>query len=578
VLAAMALATLGAAAPDASAAETRFTGDDVRLTVDEAGLARVEHALTYRVSGGTLHGFDVNGVEPEAILEETAPLTIDGETSDGVARVERKADGALRVTIEGAPKPARGEHARSFVVRVAYAVDLVRAGEITLDGAMWKMAWTAPVASEGYDGARVVFDVPAAPTSPSAIGVDGAPADDGRLVTLRRAPQRDELEMERPHVSRAEAAIWIARLDPRAFPRVTDASLRPPAIDVTPPARSDRALLWGLAVLAGVLFGVMVRAKAEGFGRACRRVQAEAHGLVPLGTLARACGAGTALATAVLCESAGLAAWGAVAVVTAMAFAANRVPRVKTAPRGPGQWLALSPDEAFAPALSSSKLDVSTRAGKWTLALVTLASIALGALLSRVDRAWAWLVPLDAVALLAVFLTGTLAQLPPDRARAPAHRLASLHRALRRDATLRVSPWARLPLGTSTPDELRLLVVPRAAMPGVVGIEVGVAWITTPGGYAPETEVLVRVRDDSEAAVRLVTIAPRSRSMTGRRPEERVVRMVPSSSTRSGTVALVRRLAGELRDRRKIVAERAWSGAERRLPPNERLRMVVALA
>jgi len=40
----------------------------------------------------------------------------------------------------------------------------------------------------------------------------------------------------------------------------------------------------------------------------------------------------------------------------------------------------------------------------------------------------------------------------------------------------------------------------------------------------------------------------------------------------------VRRLAGELRDRRKIVAERAWSGAERRLPPNERLRMVVALA
>jgi hypothetical protein len=94
VLAAMALATLGTAAPDASAAETRFTGDDVRLTVDEAGLARVEHALTYRVSGGTLHGFDVNGVEPEAILEETAPLTIDGETSDGVARVERKADGA----------------------------------------------------------------------------------------------------------------------------------------------------------------------------------------------------------------------------------------------------------------------------------------------------------------------------------------------------------------------------------------------------------------------------------------------------------------------------------------------------
>jgi hypothetical protein len=263
--------------------------------------------------------------------------------------------------------------------------------------------------------------------------------------------------------------------------------------------------------------------------------------------------------------------------VAAIAFAAIRPPKAKLAPRGPGKWLALSPDEAFAATPGSSKLDASTLAGKATFALVAGGAIALGIVLSPVDRAWAWLVPLDAAALFAVFFTGSLAQLPPDRACAPARRLASIHRALGRDSSLRVSPWARVPLGTSVPDELRLLVMPRAAMPGVVGIEVGVAWITTPAGYAPETEVLVRVRDDSEAAARLVAFAPRSRSMTGRKPEERVVRMLPSSSTRAGAVMLVRRLVSELRDRRATRAKPAWSGDERRLPANERLRVAAAL-
>ncbi len=565
----------------ASAAETRFTGDDVRVTVDEAGAARVEHAIAYRVSGMTLHGFDLKGVEPDAIVDESAPMTIDGETIDVVGRVERKGEDVLRVTIDGAPKPARGEKSRSFVVHVAYAVDLVRAREVTLDGAMWKLAWTAPVAPEGYDGARVIFDVPAAPTEPRAIAMDGSPADDGRLVTLRRAPQRDELEMERPHVSRTEAAEWIARIDPRAFPRVTDASLRPPAIDVNVPARRDRGVAWIVAALAGIAFGAIAGAKSRAFGRACRRVKIEARGLVPWGPTARAWGAGIAFGAAVACEAAGSLAWGAVGIVVAMVLAAHRAPHVAPAPRGPGQWLALSPGEAFertASHVRAPALDIATRRGKWTLVLAALASIATGALLARIDPSWAWLVPIDAAALLAIVATGSRAQLPPDRARAPAHRLAAIHRVLRRDATIRVSPWARVPTGTSAHDELRLLVLPRAAMPGVVGIEVGVAWTATPSGYAGETEVLVRVRDDSAAAARLVALAPRSRAMTGRKPEERVVRLSPSSSTRAGAVALVRRLASELRDRRKTIGEPPLRIEERRLPPNERLRAAVALA
>jgi hypothetical protein len=46
------------------------------------------------------------------------------------------------------------------------------------------------------------------------------------------------------------------------------------------------------------------------------------------------------------------------------------------------------------------------------------------------------------------------------------------------------------------------------------------------------------------------------------------MRLVPALGTRAGALALVRRLAGELQDRRKIAAVPTWRGAERRLPPS----------
>jgi hypothetical protein len=265
----------------------------------------------------------------------------------------------------------------------------------------------------------------------------------------------------------------------------------------------------------------------------------------------------------------------------AMLAAAHRAPLAARAPRGPGQWLALDPREAFAAPRARELLDGTTGAGIAVFAGLVLATSLLGFALRGVDPAWPWLAPLDAAALVSVFFTGVLSQLPPDRAHAPIRRLSWLHRALRRDAELRVAPWARLPTGATAPDELRLLVLPRTAMPGVVGIEVGVAWVPTPAGYVPETEVLVRVRDDSAAAARMVALAPRRRSVPGRRPDERVVRLVPSRPSKAGAAALVRRLARELHDRRvakavdrsaKVRATGTWTGTERRLPPNERLR------
>ena len=93
-------------------------------------------------------------------------------------------------------------------------------------------------------------------------------------------------------------------------------------------------------------------------------------------------------------------------------------------------------------------------------------------------------------------------------------------------------------------DELRLLVLPRAPLPGLVGLEIGLAWEKVATGYTGSLEVLVRVHDGSAAAARMTALAPHARPLTGRKTDERVVRLSPRLP---GTVAdLTLRLAQEL--------------------------------
>ena len=571
----LALSVLASARP-AMASELHFNGDAVRIVVDEAGIARVEHALSYRVTGSLPKGLDLAGIEAEASADGFAPVALDGEAINP-ARVERKGEQALRITLEGVPRRPNAHGV--LVVRVTYRVDLVRARELTIDGAMWRLGWVAPVAVEGYDSARVVFDLPSAPTEPLALAEDGAPADEGRAVTLRRGPQRDELEIERPHVARSEAAAWNVRLDPRAFPRVVDPALRPVAGVPPEPVSEGGPGRWLAALAAGLAFGALLRLKWGRFARACIERGVAARGLLPAGAPSvRGWLAGGVLALGVGLEASARPGSGALAVAVAMLLAAARPPLRASSPRGPGQWLPLSPEEAFTRARGVDLLDAATWPGRATFAATALACAGLGIALRSIDPSWTWLAPLDALVLVPLFITGSRVQLPPDRVRSSRLRLSSIHRLLKRDGALRVSPWARVPVGANAPDELRLLVLPRAAMPGVIGIEVGVAWIATPAGYAAAPEVLVRVRDATAASARLVTLVssggslgPGRRPVPGRKTDERVVRLSPALPSRAGAVALVRRLAEELRDRRKSLPGVKWPGAERRLPPNERL-------
>ena len=368
---AAALAALAVlAAPSAAQAlEVHFAGDDVRVTVDAAGQARVEHALAYRVSGGALKGFDLTGIEPEAVLDPVAPVAVDGEVRNA-AHVERKSDRALHVTMDPSQHLEKGHP--TLLVRVGYTVDLVQARELVSDGAMWRLAWSAPVAPEGYDAARVVLDLPAAPTEPRAAAADGTVSDDGRVVTLRRGQERDELEMARPHVARGEAAAWMARVDPRAFPRVSDPSLRPPAPVAENQGQGRAWWTWLLALVAGIAFGAVASAKTTRFARACTARGVVAKGLVsgvPAALRAWMAGGRSRRRSPArwgICRRGGRrgdrrSPWRSLRIAR---------PSPLVSPRGPGQWLALSPGDAFAPRTASADpLDVATRSGKWTLAL-----------------------------------------------------------------------------------------------------------------------------------------------------------------------------------------------------------------
>lgn len=537
--------------------EAHQTGDEVRVRIDAAGVAQVEHQIRWHVVRGPLKSIDLVGIDPGVTLDPDVPIAAEDGRSL-LAHAARRDERTVRVTIDEPRALMRG----NFTFDVRWRADLVAARALARDGATWRLAWQAPVATDGYDAARTVLDFPAAPDAPQPIVPDTGAVDDGAVATLRREPGRDVLELVRPHVARGEAPVWTVRVDPRALGQVADPRLRPPA-EARAPAEPDRvreaSLAVGLGALA-LLFGLLVLRKARTFAAACAARGATDRGLVPLPAGARAALAGTALAAAVALELADHATWAAVCVAVATLAAAVKAPAARAAARGPGRWLALRPEDAFAVAPSTWTADA--------LAAVVLVALvaAAGFALRRYDAAAPWLVALDAVAVVPLLVTGRPSQLPPDAAKSPAPWLARAFRALRAVKELRVTPWARVPVESETPDELRILVLPRAAMPGVVGIEMGLAWSATPVGWAPSPELLARVLEGSAAAAKLAKELPAAKVVTGRRPDERVMRLLPRSPTRGAAVALARELAGALTDRRVSVAVGPWKGTERRAP------------
>lgn len=536
--------------------EAHQIGDDVRVRVDRGGIAQVEHELRWHVLRGPLKTIDLVHVEGAATVDPNVPITAeDGRAL--LAHATPRDDRTVRITIDEPRALMRG----NFTFDVRWRVDLAASRALVRDGATWRLTWSGPVATDGFDAARTMFALPAAPGPPQPIVADTGAVDETAVAQLTRRADADELDLVRPHVARGEVPVWTLRIDPRALPDVVDARLRPPS-EPMPAPEPDRVHEAGLG--AGLLalalaFGWIVQRKSRAFAAACAARGATSRALLPLADGPRAALAGVALACGVGLEVAGWPTAGAVSVAVATLAAALRAPTVRPPVRGPGRWLALRPDDAFAPPPATWVVGALARIGAGAaVALVAAAT-------RRLDAEAPWLVVLDAMALVPLFATGRASQLPPDGARTPARWLGRAFGALHRAPTLRVSPWARVPMHGRDPDELRLLVLPRAAMPGVLGIEMGLAWSTTPAGWAGTPEILARVVEGSPAAAKLARQVPDARPVTGRRPDERVVRMLPAAPTRSAAVALVRALGEVLTDRRLAPTE--WSAEDRRRPP-----------
>ena len=566
--------------------EVHQTSDDVRLTVGADGVATVQHHLRYRVVAGHFKTLDFTGIEPtaELVTDTTALMEKGGELPAHVIP-NAKVPGALQIAFDEPRGIGRGV----YVIDVKYRLDLVASKMLVRDGAMWRLSWTAPVSPEGHDGARVVFEVPSAPTEPRLASPEQAATT---LATLRREPDKDELELVRAHIPRGETVVWSARVDPKAFPRVLSPELRPPVAAITaaaPVPNHVPAVLVAslLAILAGAL-AFALGAKQRFVARACASatVPVRPRPLIPLrwGLAPFAYGAAAVGALAELLW--GTPAYGAVLVVVAMALAAHRSPSPIARPRGPGRWQPISDGAVLVArardAAPGDALDIGTRAGKLT-ALGLVVGLALVSFVLRTRVAGAAIsIPLVAAALVPLFATGTHAQQPRSPAELAARVLGPARDLLGRlvDFThVEVRCLARFREGDRSYDEVRLSCAPADRIPGLRSIELALATLE-PGAPAALPEVLVRFDDRSEAASKIAQLAPGIRIVTGRGPDEKVLRLAPRAPTPSGAARLLARLASELEGRRatdrltSAVASaptpkspsRGFTGADRRAP------------
>jgi hypothetical protein len=541
--------------------EVHQTSDDVRVTVGADGLAVVQHHLRYRIVAGHFKTLDFTGVEPTAeLVVETTALAEKGGELPAHVTPNPKTPGAVKIAFDEPKGIGRGV----YVLDVSYRLDLVAAKMLVRDGAMWRLAWTAPPSPEGHDGARVVFELPSAPTEPRLASPEQAATT---LATLRREPEKDELELVRAHIPRGEAVTWSARVDPKAFPRVTSPELRPPvtamAVPSTIPNHVPLVLIaCALAAIAGA-FATALGMKQGFVVRACASASVRERPLLPLRWGLGPFVYGSAAAGALAALLWGSPAYGAALVVVAMVLAAHRSPAPIARPRGPGRWQPIADSEVLVARkrdpMPGDALDIGMRAGKLTaLAVVVVLATFAFVLRTRVAGA-AIAIPLVSAALVPLFVTGTRAQLP----RGPAE-LAALVLGPARDALARlvdlahvdVRCLARIREGTTSYDEVRLSCAPADRIPGLRSIELALATLE-PTAHAALPEVLVRFDDASEAASKIAQLAPGIRVVTGRGPDEKVLRLAPRAPTPAGAARLLARLASDLEGRR--VSDRAAS-------------------
>jgi hypothetical protein len=538
--------------------ETRIRSNYVTIDLERDGSATVAHEILMKVRGGPLKGYELGGVDSDAAVlpDGTVARARSGSTAaDPIPLlIDKREDGSVRLEID----QKQGLRSGSYLFKFRYRTDFAARNLIVPDGARVAIRWVGPRFADGIDSARVVYRLPAAKLAPRLPPVDaeqvalGLADDPGGifLSSLRRAHDKDEFEILRPHIAKGEPVVWPVHADARAFSRFAPEPVEaePALVEqevATPPQR--RALLLAGALALALLYSALVAFKWHAFSRSCAVRRARPRALVALPIALRAALAGMALSVAATVATlTSYPTLAGVALVVAMALAAQRGPRAAAPLRGPGRWRVFSDEAAFArrgPGLPGRWLDTGAVAG-FLLFVALLAGFAYGALRLLPSSAYhALVLALGSASLLPIFCTGRASELPADPVTRPRPLLSYLARRLRRDGTLQAAAWGRLPVGAEDPDELRLLVMPRRPLSGVAGIEVGLEYQYGGGGPVALPYALVRVQDGSPG---YQALCQHVSCVRGRSPEERVAVIRPKLPTRRMTLKLVERIASLL--------------------------------
>lgn len=571
-LPAFATAAALVAAPRAAHAwvEAHVVADDVRITLERDAPARVEHRITVRIAGGPLRTLDLRGVdgdaepEPEAfvVTERDAALKSLGSAREVTAELLPPDN---KPTKDGSPSPSvlrlrlgeKGIGRGTYVVQVRYRTRLAERGFVTHDGTVARVRWQGLTWEDGFDSARVTFDLPAAPSPPRTEERAAAPGAEAPLVlsTVRRKGERDEIELVRPYAPIGEAIPWTFLADGRAFAKAS-APVRAadaPMISITQPggAAGRFGALWLAAAAAGFLgWAMLVARKVREVTLGALATGAKPAPLVPMPLLARAPLSAVALA---------LAAWlqvvqrtwtlGALALLAAVALVVHKVPAWPKSffLRRPGRWLPVAERDAFAPPERprGAYLDVSTRAGKVGFVLALAAFAGLSWLAAQTSRHLAAMVALDAVLVLALFGTGRRTEQPPRPVEKASPFLRDVSRRLAKTLgdTARLVGRIRVPDGETQPDELRLSVVPRPAAQGFRALEAGVVIAPGMGGAALLPGVILRYVEGSPCEAQLGALVRAGKLTRGKKPGEVAVVFTPRLPTARMTADLAARLA-----------------------------------
>ncbi len=565
VLPLLVLVALATLAVDARAwVETAIRSDYVRLELERDGSAVVSHEMMMRVRGGPLEGFVLEGIDGDAepLSDAIVVRVVEGRAPTPLpVLLDVRDDGALALEVDHKKGISRG----TYLWRFRYRTNLLERGMIEPNGEQADVRWIGPRYADGIDSVKVVVSVPTAPNPPvlprfdlgqAELGLDEDPGGIF-LSTLRRAADKDELEIVRPHVAKGEPVVWQLVADLSAFDEL--APPEPVAPVATPNVVQQlpveqRPFLIAAAIAVVLIYALLVVLKWRALIVGGERRRARPRALIPLPAGLRGVLSGLLLVgAAVVALVAELPTVAGGMLVASMALAAHIGPRALPSLRGPGRWRTVSDEEAFerrAEALPGGWLDAGTVFGFALFALLLGAFAASALVVLSASPYQALLIALSGAAVVPIFCTGRTSELPADPATRPRRFLRRVARRLRKSQLGKVVPLLRFPIGAEQPDELRLLVMPRPAVPGLIAIEVGVEYQLGGGGPVAFPVVLVRTLEDSPAQQRLERVAEWSR---GRRAEERVAVIRPKLPTQAFTVSLAQRLSNMLTDTRRRV-------------------------